>query len=82
MEQLATKAMMSRTVFSEKFKVVSGWTVGQYITWWRMQLAWNLLRNGQAVAPVAEQVGYQSEAAFSRAFKKMFEVSPGRVRRG
>jgi len=82
LEQLAKKAMMSRTVFAEKFKSLSGWTVGQYITWWRMQLAWQQLQNGDAVANVADNVGYKSEAAFSRAFKKMFEVSPGRVRRG
>jgi AraC-like DNA-binding protein len=82
LEQLAAKAMMSRTVFAEKFKAVSGWTVGQYITWWRMQLAWELLHNGEAVATVAERIGYRSEAAFSRAFKKMFELSPGKIRRG
>jgi len=82
LEQLASKAMMSRTVFAEKFKSISGWTVGQYITWWRMQLAWDLLQSGEAIAPVAERVGYQSEAAFSRAFKKMFEVSPGKIRKG
>lgn len=82
LDRLASKAMMSRTVFAEKFKAVSGWTVGQYITWWRMQLAWELLQGGEAVAPVAERVGYRSEAAFSRAFKKMFELNPGRVRRG
>jgi len=80
--ELAKKAMMSRTVFTEKFKAISGWTVGQYITWWRMQLAWDLLQSGEAITPVAEHVGYQSEAAFSRAFKKMFELTPGKVRRG
>ncbi|MCF6324054.1 MAG: AraC family transcriptional regulator [Gammaproteobacteria bacterium] len=82
LEQLAKKAMMSRTVFAERFKLLSGWTAGQYITWWRMQLAWQQLQNGAGVANVADNVGYKSEAAFSRAFKKMFEVSPGRVRRG
>lgn len=82
LDQLARKAMMSRTVLAEKFKATSGWTVGQYISWWRMQLAWDLLQNGEGVASVATRVGYQSEAAFSRAFKKMFELSPGKVRRG
>lgn len=80
--ELANRANMSRTVLAEKFKAVSGWTVGQYITWWRMQLAWEMLQRGKAMAVVAEQVGYQSEAAFSRAFKKMFDVSPSRVKRG
>jgi len=82
LDQLASRAMMSRTVFSEKFKLVSGWTVGKYILWWRMQIAWDLLHSGEAVSQVAEQVGYRSEAAFSRTFKKMFELSPGKVRRG
>ncbi len=82
LEQLASKAIMSRTVFAEKFKAVSGWTVGQYITWWRMQLAWELLYSGKAVAVVAERIGYRSEAAFSRAFKKMFKLSPGKIRQG
>ncbi len=45
-----------------------------------MQLAWDQLQSGEAVAAVAERMGYCSEAAFSRAFKKMFEVSPGKVR--
>lgn len=79
--QLAARAAMSRTVFSEKFKAVSGWTVGYYLTWWRMQLAWELLEQGGTVANVAVEVGYCSEAAFSRAFKKMFALSPGRVKR-
>lgn len=82
LEQLAKKALMSRTVFTEKFKAISSWTVGQYITWWRMQLAWDLLQNGEAITPVAERVGYKSEAAFSRAFKKMFQVTPGKIRKG
>lgn len=81
LDQLASTAMMSRTVFAERFKAVSGWTVGQYIAWWRMQLAWQRLQNGEAIASVAECVGYRSEAAFSRAFKKVFAVSPGKVRK-
>ncbi len=80
LEELAEKVHMSRTVFAEQFRKVSGWTVGQYITWWRMQLAWEHLQQGGDVATTAEQVGYQSEAAFSRAFKKTFAVSPGKVR--
>jgi len=80
-ERLAKIALMSRTAFSEKFKLVSGWTVGKYITWWRMQVAWNLLQNGKSISRVAEHVGYQSEAAFSRAFKKFFDFSPGKLRK-
>jgi transcriptional regulator GlxA family with amidase domain len=46
-----------------------------------MQLAWHHLQTGLTVAVVAEKVGYQSEAAFSRAFSKQFAQSAGSVRR-
>ena len=82
LESLARVAGLSRTVFVETFKSVSGWTPGQYLIWWRMQLAWSLLRKGESVSQVAEKVGYQSESAFSRAFTKMFSISAGKVRRG
>ena len=48
----------------------------QYLALWRMQLASHLLLQGQAVARVAEAVGYESEAAFSRAFKKLVGQPP------
>lgn len=78
---LAKQAGMSRTVFSASFKRLSGWTVNQYTTWWRMQIAWEQLRRGDKVIDVALQIGYQSEAAFSRAFQKQFGLSAGQVRR-
>ena len=81
LDSLAKEAGMSRTVFSETFKRLSGWTVNQYTTWWRMQIAWEKLRRGEKVSEVAESIGYQSEAAFSRAFRKQFTVSAGEVRR-
>ena len=82
LESMAKEAALSRTTFVETFKAVSGWTPGQYITWWRMQLAWSLLAEGQSSAEVANKVGYKSESAFSRAFQKMFSLSAGKVRRG
>jgi len=82
LESLAAVAALSRTAFAETFKAVSGWTPGQYLTWWRMQLAWSLLQSGTKTAEVAHQVGYQSESAFSRVFQKMFAISAGKVRRG
>ncbi len=78
---LAQQANQSRTAFSTQFKEVSGWSVMQYLTWWRMQLAWKALLKGKSVAQVAELVGYQSESAFSRVFHKHFAVSAGKVRR-
>jgi len=82
LERLAKEAGLSRTIFSERFKRVSGWTAGQYLIWWRMQLAWSFLTKGLSVSQVAEDVGYKSDSAFTRAFIKIFSVSPGKVRRG
>jgi len=81
LSEMASQAGMSRTSFSKQFKLKSQWTVYQYICWWRMQLAWEKLHLGNKVSHVAEQVGYQSEAAFSRAFQKQFQTSPGQIRR-
>ena len=53
----------------------------QYLTNWRMQLATNYLRNGtESIAAVANRVGYDSEAAFSRAFKKVVGAPPSEWR--
>lgn len=82
LETLADEAGMSRTSFTNTFKQISGMTPMKYVTWWRMQLAWALLTNKESVANTAEQVGYQSEASFSRAFNKEFGVNAGSVRKG
>lgn len=82
LETLAQEAAMSRTAFATAFKELSGWTPMQYLTWWRMQLAWHLLADGESVAVVADKIGYLSEAAFSRAFKSEFKQTAGEVRRG
>jgi AraC-like DNA-binding protein len=54
----------------------------QYLALWRMQLASRLLIEGGHVAAVASAVGYESEAAFSRAFKKLVGQAPAAWRRG
>lgn len=77
---LAKEAGMSRTRFSELFRQIAGMTAVQYLGWWRMQLAWSQLQQGDSVEAVADQVGYRSEAAFSRAFKKQFGHTVGQVR--
>lgn len=82
LDSMAKEAALSRTTFAETFKQVCGWTPGQYLTWWRMQLAWSLLVDGEASAEVANKVGYKSESAFSRIFKKTFLIAAGKVRRG
>ena len=59
---------VSRSVLAERFAEIVGQPPMQYLALWRMQLASRLLLNGGAVAAVASAVGYESEAAFSRAF--------------
>ncbi|VAW64151.1 Transcriptional regulator, AraC family [hydrothermal vent metagenome] len=81
LELMAKEAMLSRTAFAETFKALSGWTAGQYLTWWRMQLAWHLLKRGENIAQVSNKAGYRSESSFSRAFKKIFGISAGKVRK-
>lgn len=79
--ELARLSGMSRTSYADTFRASSGWTPLQYLGWWRMQLAWSHLTQGETVAEVASRVGYRSEAAFSRAFQRQFSQSAGHVRR-
>lgn len=78
---LAKVAGMSRTAFVKAFKEVSGWTANEYMIWWRLQSAWELLTQGYSVSAAAAEVGYLSEGAFSRAFKKEFGIGAGKVRK-
>jgi len=81
-ESLALEAGMSRSVFAERFTSLVGQPPMHYLTLWRMQVAAQQLREGRgSVAQIAFQVGYESEAAFSRAFKRQFGTSPGSWRR-
>jgi AraC-like DNA-binding protein len=80
-EDLAHLAGASRSVLAERFTAMVGQPPMQYLTLWRMQLASRLLTEGAGVASVAGQVGYESEAAFSRAFKKVVGQNPGTWRR-
>ena len=80
--EAAATAHMSRARFARSFKEVTGWTWGEYLTWWRMQLAWKALESGEPVIQVAALVGYRSEAAFSRAFHGHFGAYAGDVKRG
>lgn len=79
---LAQAVNVSRSLFAERFSQLIGMPPMQYLTHWRVALAGNLLRNGQlSLSRIAEQVGYESEAAFSRAFKREYGVPPGTWRR-
>jgi AraC-like DNA-binding protein len=81
-ERLARLVGQSRSVFAERFTLMAGLPPMQYLTLWRMQLAARLLVEGALVATVADAVGYESEAAFSRAFKKVVGQAPATWRRG
>jgi AraC-like DNA-binding protein len=79
---LAAEAGASRSVLAERFAQLVGHPPMQYLTQWRMQLATQMLDEpGAKVAVVAAAVGYESEAAFSRAFKKCSGVTPAGWRR-
>ena len=80
-ETLAREAALSRTAFAERFHALAAVTPMHYLTWLRMDRARALLRGDTATAAVGEAVGYQSEAAFHRAFKKAFGIGPGAYRR-
>ncbi|RDS80864.1 AraC family transcriptional regulator [Dyella monticola] len=80
--ELAERANLSRSAFSERFLRVVGQTPLNYLGTWRMDRAAEFLRYGRAsVGEIAERVGYASEAAFSRAFKGRYGVSPTQWRK-
>jgi AraC-like DNA-binding protein len=77
LEDLAVSAGTSRSALAERFSALMGYPPIHYLTRWRMQLAAKRLRDSNAkVAAVAQEVGYDSEAAFSRAFKKFSGCAP------
>ncbi len=75
-ERLARAVAISRSVLAERFTALVGHPPMQYLALWRMQLASRLLIEGGTLASVAVAVGYESEASFSRAFKKLVGRSP------
>jgi AraC-like DNA-binding protein len=82
LQSLAREAGISRSVLAERFMQFVGHPPIEYLTSWRMQLAANQLRSStESVAEIASRVGYESEAAFSRAFKKAVGTPPSEWRR-
>lgn len=81
LEQLAKEIGISRSTLAERFAQLVGVPPMQYLAQWRIQLAASLLRSGKAgLAEIAERVGYGSEAALSRAFKRQVGVAPAHYR--
>lgn len=82
LDTLAREVGLSRSAFAERFSERMGAPAMQYLGNWRLQLAARLLeRQGMSIARAAAEVGYESEAAFNRAFKKQVGVPPGAWRR-
>jgi len=78
LDELAREAASSRSSVAKQFALLVGQPPMQYLTQWRMQVAANLLTQSSAkLAAVGAEVGYDSEAAFSRAFKKATGLAPG-----
>jgi AraC-like DNA-binding protein len=81
LESLAKKSGVSRSVLAERFARFTGEPPMRYVGRWRMQLASGLLTAGESIGHVADDVGYRSEAAFQRAFKKYVGVTCGEWRK-
>ena len=83
-ESLAAAATMSRSAFAARFKELLGQTPLEYVTGWRMQKAMQLLQQrDKKLIDVARLVGYESDAAFSKAFKRVVGANPGKyLKRG
>lgn len=78
---LAAELAMSRSAFAARFTDLVGEPAMRYVARWRMHVAVVTLKDGGAtVKELADRLGYQSEAAFSRAFKRIIGVSPGAIR--
>jgi len=79
---LADEVAMSRSAFAARFTRLVGEPAMQYLTRWRMQVALTaLLHDGATAGELAYRLGYRSEAAFARAFKRVVGVPPGAVKR-
>jgi transcriptional regulator GlxA family with amidase domain len=81
-ESLAGACGMSRSAFAVRFKNLVGETPLEYLTGWRMQKATGMLQEGdKKLFEVGKSVGYDSDAAFSKAFKRVFGVAPREYQR-
>jgi AraC-like DNA-binding protein len=78
---LAAVAGLSRSAYAKRFTTIVGQPPLAYLTWWRMTTAARLLRESDApLRTIAARCGYASEYAFGKAFKRAYDMSPGRYR--
>jgi AraC-like DNA-binding protein len=83
LQTLAERAGLSRTIFTLRFKKIVGSSPMEYLTRWRMLLACDRLQHtSDAVSEIALSLGYESESAFSKAFKRVMGCSPRQYARG
>jgi AraC-like DNA-binding protein len=80
-EELAAAVALSRAVFSARFTHLVGEPPIRYLTRWRMHRATRLLKNNIAVEKIAEFLGYESEVAFRKAFKREVGIPPAKYRK-
>jgi AraC-like DNA-binding protein len=83
LQQLAERSGMSRSIFAMKFKATVGTSPLEYLTRWRMLLAGDKLTGSvDPISAIALSIGYESESAFSKAFKRVMRCSPRQFRSG
>ncbi len=82
LEGLAALAHLGRTAFAERFRRLVGVSPMRYLQRWRLQIAAEKLRSTRlSMAAIAEEIGYDSEVAFRKAFRREMGITPGRLRR-
>jgi AraC-like DNA-binding protein len=82
LQELANRLAMSRTVFAQKFKSRVGTTSMEYLTRWRMLLAGDRLKSSDdPVSAISSSLGYETESAFGKAFRRVWGCSPREHRR-
>lgn len=80
-EVMANFSHMSRATFFKRFSKIAGQPPNLFLVMVRMKIAAQLLRQGRSITQTAEKVGYQSESAFSKAFKRTVGEQPGAYQR-
>jgi AraC-like DNA-binding protein len=81
-DELARQVFLSRSTFADRFSALIGMPPMTYLTRWRMHVAaQRLSESRRSVAQISAEVGYESEIAFAKAFKRQFSMSPAQWRK-